>query len=278
MESLSLRCQCPLAYNLERNLTIETIFKVAKRSNNNGPESTVSPTQQSLVLLEQWEITSYVLLPRGSNYTFMATLEGPDGATVRAIYKPGKGERRLWDFPYGSLGARERASFLLAEALGWHFVPPTVVREGPEGLGSVQLFVEHDPQQHYFTLKELYPDEFERMCLFDWLANNADRKAGHCLLSADGTVWGIDHGLTFHEQHKLRTVIWDFAGAPVPEGLLKDIEALGPKLERLEGPLAELAELIEPSELAALKQRREVILERRQFLTRYEGGVPWPLL
>ncbi len=248
--------------------------------NSNERESQSASKRQNGVfrLLEQGEITSFTLLPRGSNYTFITTIEDGAGASCRAIYKPGDGERPLWDFPHGSLGARERASYLLAESLGWHFVPPTVVREGPHGPGSVQLFVEHDPQQHYFTLKELYPEEFQRMCLFDWLANNADRKAGHCLLSVDGSIWGIDHGLTFHSEHKLRTVIWDFAGAPLPDVLLRDVEALGDKLQRLEGPLAELAELIEPAELSALKKRRAAILERREFLTRHEGGVPWPLL
>lgn len=248
--------------------------------NDHDASASQAPTEQNKLvdLLLNGEITSDQLLPRGSNYTFMVTIEDGDGRMCRAIYKPTQGERPLWDFPTGSLCQRERASYLLSEALGWHFVPLTVVRDGPHGPGSVQLFVEHDPQQQYFTLRELYPDEFQRMCLFDWLANNADRKAGHCLLSSDGTIWGIDHGLTFHTEHKLRTVIWDFAGEPIPETLLRDVEDLGEALGGGRGPLGELADLIEPAELKALRRRREAILERRSFLTRYEGGVPWPLL
>lgn len=229
-----------------------------------------------LGLLERGSFTSYALVPRSSNYTYLVSLEGDDGASCDAIYKPGQGENPLRDFPYGSLSSRERASFLLAEALGWHFVPPTIVRDGPYGPGSVQLYVDHDPTRHYFTLRDEYPLDFQRMFLFDWLANNADRKAGHCLLSPEDTIWGIDHGLTFHAVPKLRTVIWDFAGLPIPEQFLTDVERLGPLLDRLEGPLAEMSDLLTSPEIEALKRRQAAILARQHFLETYEGGVPWP--
>ncbi len=231
-----------------------------------------------LELLESGRITDCELVPRSSNYTFLVLLEGGDGATCRAIYKPERGENPLRDFPYGSLGLRERASYLVAEALGWHFVPPTVVREGPHGPGSVQIYIDHDPTRHYFTLRDDYSLDFQRMFVFDWLTNNADRKAGHCLLSPEGAVWGIDHGLTFHAAHKLRTVIWDFANLPIPEQFLLDLERLGLRLDRLDGQLAELPDLLQSQEIAALKRRREAILARRHFLDFSEGGVPWPYI
>jgi hypothetical protein len=229
-------------------------------------------------LLQHGQIVSCALVPRSSNYTFVVSLEGTEGSTCRAIYKPRQGENPLWDFPYGSLFLRERAAYLLAEALGWCFVPPTVVREGPYGPGSVQLYIDHDPTRHYFALRDGYALDFQRMLVFDWLANNADRKGGHCLLSTDGSVWGIDHALTFHAVPKLRTVMWDFAGLPIPEEFLLDLERVGDLLDRLEGPLAELPGMLQPGEIVALKRRRTAILARRRFLDLSEGDIPWPLI
>ncbi|HXG36185.1 MAG TPA: SCO1664 family protein [Dehalococcoidia bacterium] len=239
----------------------------------------VSEAENILRSLTTGEITSCLLLPRGSNYTFLVTVLDDAGNSFRGVYKPADGERPLWDFPYGSLGRRERAAYLLAEALEWHFIPPTVLREGPHGFGSVQLFVEHDPEHHYFTLKDEFTEDFQRLFAFDWLANNADRKAGHCLKDLQNKIWGIDNSLTFHERHKLRTVIWDFAGQPIPEVILSDLAQLGSRLERTDGPLlAELGDLLEPEEMFALQRRLETMLERRRFLETHEGGVPWPWL
>ena len=140
---------------------------------------------------------------------------------VRAIYKPRRGERPLWDFPSG-LDHREVAAYELSEALGWDLVPPTILRDGPLGMGSVQLFIEADFEQHYFTLyeDEAHHDALRTMCAFDLVGNNTDRKSGHCLLGLDGRIRGIDHGLMFHHEFKLRTVIWEFGGEPVPEPIL----------------------------------------------------------
>lgn len=247
------------------------------RESTGRPARHLSPKALSS-LLEHGRVTSCDLLPRGSNYVFVAQVLGENGDACRAIYKPRDGENPLWDFPSGSLCLRERAAYVLAEALGWRFVPLTIVRDGPHGVGSMQAFVDHDPRRHYFTLRDEHPLEFQRMFVFDWLANNADRKAGHCLLSSDGAIWGIDHGLTFHAAPKLRTVIWDFAGLPVPDPILAAVEQLVPKLDALDGPLAELRALLRNDELAALKQRLEAILTRRRFLDVHEGGVPWPWL
>ena len=154
-------------------------------------------------------------MPWSSNATFLVELSDGNGELL-AIYKPQRGERPLWDFPRGTLCHREVAAFEVSEALGWHFVPDTVLRDGPAGIGMMQRFVEHDPEEHYFTLLEKFADDFRRMAAFDVVINNTDRKAGHCLLTTDGRVFGIDHGIAFHAQWKLRTVIWEFAGESIP--------------------------------------------------------------
>ncbi|HEY3723168.1 MAG TPA: SCO1664 family protein [Acidimicrobiia bacterium] len=213
-----------------------------------------------------------------SNATFLVNAS-LDDAEVPGVYKPQRGERPLWDFPEGSLCKREVAAYELSEALGWAIVPETVLRDGPYGLGMVQRFVDHDPEEHYFTLLEAHPDDFKRFAVFDVLANNADRKGGHCLAGlADGHVWGIDHGLTFHVADKLRTVIWDFAGEPVPPPILATVECV---LEDLDGPFGHrLGELLAPSEVAAVGDRARTLLRRGRYPVPDEGyhSVPWPLV
>jgi uncharacterized repeat protein (TIGR03843 family) len=151
------------------------------------------------------------------------------------------------------------------------------VREGPYGIGSVQLFVDNDENANFFTLRDAYADEMRRMAVFDVIANNADRKGGHCLLAPDGRIWGIDHGLTFHEMNKLRTVIWDFSEEPVPQPLLDDVAALSGRLSQDSTASRALAELLHPSEIAALRNRLRDLL-RRPFYPRPEmrRSVPWP--
>lgn len=204
-----------------------------------------------------------------------------DGDEVRAIYKPIEGERPLWDFPDGTLAGREVAAFELSDFLGWHIVPFTVLRDGPYGLGMVQRFVDHDPDDHYFTLLERYADAFRAFAVFDILANNTDRKGGHCLEEqASGRVYGIDHGLTFHAHPKLRTVIWDFGGEAVPDELLAGVDRVVADLAA-DGPLATtLATLIAPHEMWALLDRAQELLAVRRFPIADEGyhSVPWPLV
>ena len=166
-------------------------------------------------------------MPYSSNATFLVHVEH-EGRSHPAIYKPLRGERPLWDFEPG-LHRREVAAYLLSEALGIGVVPPTVLRDGPLGEGSVQWFVTADHRQHYFTIHEAYPELHDRlraMALLDILANNTDRKSGHCLLveatdTTPASVWGIDQGLCFAPEYKLRTVIWEFGGEPIPDVLLE---------------------------------------------------------
>lgn len=175
-------------------------------------------------LMREGEVEILGLLPGASNYTFAVTVADPELKLV-AVYKPQAGETPLWDFPDGTLYRREIAAYELSEAFGWSLVPPTVEREGPEGIGSMQLYIEHDPEQHYFTLMPKHADAFRRVALLDHVMNNADRKGGHCLLEkASSRIWVVDHGVCFHADPKLRTVIWDFAGEPIPVELLIDLE------------------------------------------------------
>ena len=242
-------------------------------------------------LLATRELSIEGRLPWSSNLTFLVTLEGTDQETdaetdgassgrsrpVQAVYKPHQGEQSLWDFPDG-LYRRVVAAYRLSEALGWGIVPPTVIREdAPFGPGSVQLFIESDYEQHYFTILEEggREGELEVFCAFDVVANNADRKSGHVLLGSGGQLWGIDHGLCFHAQHKLRTVIWDFAGDDVPGWIIEDLERLVAS-----GLPDDLSELLSQAEA-------EAVLERAALLAAvgtYPEPVgdrppyPWPLV
>lgn len=175
-------------------------------------------------LLREGEIVAYELVPWGSNYTFLAALGEKDGEPRDiAIYKPRQGEAPLWDFPDGTLYRREYASYLLTRWLGWDLIPETIIREGPYGIGTLQLYVESEEDTHYFSLRDTHRVDMQRMAIFDIITNNADRKAGHMLKGLDGKIYGIDHGLTFNTQPKLRTVIWDFVGEPIPDNLLEDL-------------------------------------------------------
>jgi uncharacterized repeat protein (TIGR03843 family) len=217
-------------------------------------------------------------MPWSSNGTYLVQLDGSvriDGSPDRAIYKPRSGERPLWDFPPG-LDRRETAAFELSEALGWGIVPPTVLRdEAPLGPGSVQSFVEHDPEQHHFTLveDERFHDQLRSIAVFDLLANNTDRKSGHCLLDRDGHVFGIDHGLCFSAEFKLRTVIWEFGGEPIADELLEDVQRV------ITDVPVELCDLLSATELDALTQRGRWIVRNAELPTDDRGHrYPWPLV
>ena len=227
--------------------------------------------------LLQGEISSAELMPEGSNYTFMVTVS--DGSfEYGAIYKPRRGEQPLWDFPSGTLYKREYAAYLVAQHLAWHFIPCTVIREGPYGVGSLQQFIDADPRSSYFTLREECSEELERIALFDCLSNNADRKASHCFKDTSGGIWSIDHGLTFHQDPKLRTVIWDFAQEPISGYLMEQIASLLESLYSSQSLAQELAPLLAPEELAALRRRLERLLDLGRFPS-YDPNrrnIPWP--
>lgn len=232
---------------------------------------------RTLDIMRQGILELEGLISWGSNYTFLGRVcQGEHEVDV--IYKPRRGERPLWDFTPGTLCLRERAAYLVSEALGWCVVPPTILREGPHGWGSVQRFVDHDPDQHYFTFEGQYEDQLQRIVLFDLVVNNADRKGGHVLLDEDKHLWSIDHGICFHTDYKLRSVIWDFASQPIPSDLVDDLSKLN---EALQDPASDiaiaLAELLHPRELDAMSQRLKKLLREKNFPRPGPGRhYPWP--
>jgi uncharacterized repeat protein (TIGR03843 family) len=227
--------------------------------------------------LERGALELLGLLPNSSNYTFLVRASAPDGGEVLAVYKPHRGESPLWDFPEGSLGRREVAAYLVASALGWPNVPPTVLREGPEGFGSVQLFVPFEPQEHYFTLQDRFPDAFREIAAFDLVVNNADRKGGHCLLGEDGRIWAIDHGVCFHEDPKLRTVIWEYMDEPIPQALVDRLGTFGEAMASGTPPRERLDTLLSDEEVDAIGRRVDAVLARPVFPSPLgERPYPWP--
>ncbi len=213
----------------------------------------------------------------GSNYATLVTVNDEELQTT-AVYKPQRGERPLWDFPDGTLCYRETLSYMVSKALGWYLVPPTQLRNGPHGLGSLQLFIEHNPEINYFSLDNRFTAQLQHFVIFDYLVNNTDRKGGHLLLDATGKLWGIDHGLTFHVAPKLRTVIWEFAGQRVSDSLLEDVRQLCAQLDTDNNDLrCKLHELLSAAEIAALMRRISHLLEHKRYPSPGPGpNHPWP--
>jgi len=227
-----------------------------------------------LDLLASGRLTLLGLLPGASNYTFLARVEGGQEEHL-AVYKPRDGEAPLWDFPDGTLHRREVAAYLLASALGWPGVPPTVLRPtGPHGPGSLQRFIDADFDEHFFTLRDDHADSFRAVAAFDVVTNNADRKGGHCLVDGESRIWVVDHGVCFAVEPKLRTVIWDFAGERIPADLLADVARVAGELRT--GALgAAMAEMLSAPEVAATATRAERLVEAGCF-PHPEGRRPYP--
>lgn len=236
-----------------------------------------------LALLRSAPLTARGFLAQASNHTLLVQAGSPPAGT-HAIYKPQAGERPLWDFPEGTLCRREVAAYEVSDFLGWQLVPPTVLRDGPMGFGSVQLFIPHDPARHYFVLLDAEPRHrtaLARMALFDMLVNNADRKAGHVLRADDGHVWGIDHGLTFHVQTKLRTVIWELGGTPIPPDWHRDLARLDAALDNPgHATTGRLEALLSPQEIEGLAMRARALteIEALPAVDEHRRPYPWPPL
>jgi uncharacterized repeat protein (TIGR03843 family) len=231
-----------------------------------------------LTLLAKGDLDVQGMLPWSTNYTLLATIRN-DGLQGLAVYKPRRGERPLWDFPRGTLCQREVAAYLISEELGWGLVPPTLLRDGPYGIGSVQLFIDADHEAHLLTMQKDggYEMAIERVAAFDVLTNNADRKSGHCLKGNDGRLWAIDHGICFHTEPKLRTVLWDFAGQPLRADILADLRALRERFRTGDDGLALLDSLLAHDEVRALRRRLDRLVESGKHPEPGFGrGVPWP--
>lgn len=233
-----------------------------------------------LPLLQTGEIALEGQFMWGSNYTLFVKVCAGD-ETQQAVYKPTRGERPLWDFPTATLALREVAAYQVSELLGWQLVPPTIYRDnGPLGPGSLQLYVDHDENYHFFNFT---PEDRQRLrptAIFDFITNNADRKGGHILKGDDGHLWLIDHGICFHEDPKLRTVIWDFAGEPLPEDLCADLQRFRETLIPDHAGYAALEPYLSPREITALARRTERLLAANIFprTPRNARPYPWPLV
>ena len=210
----------------------------------------------------------------GSNYTFLVEVHH-EGAVYPAVYKPSRGEQPLWDFPENTLALREVAAYLVSEALGFHLVPFTTLRsDGPHGAGSLQQFIDYDPNYHYFNFSSEDRQRLRPVVLFDLLVNNADRKGGHVFFeNATHKLYAIDHGICFHEEDKLRTVLWDFAGQKIPLDLLNRL-SLSRRL------LADLEPYLSSDEISALCDRAEYLRKKGTFprQPRDRRAMPWPPL
>jgi hypothetical protein len=212
----------------------------------------------------------------GSNYTFSVQVEYQD-VTVQAVYKPTRGERPLWDFPRASLARREVAAYLVSKALGWDLVPPTVYRkQAPIGPGSLQLFVEHDPEYHYFNFRPADRQRLRPVVLFDLLINNADRKGSHVLIDREGHLWLIDHGICFHREDKLRTVIWDFASEPIPQEYCAALDHLYQMLNPESELVSQLQAVLSQEEIKALAARARHLLTLNRFPEPHPNRRPYP--
>ena len=210
----------------------------------------------------------------GSNYTFLVTVHH-EGKDYPAVYKPLRGEQPLWDFPENTLAGREVAAYIVSEALGFHIVPFTTLRDdGPYGAGSLQQYIDYDPEYHYFSFSEEDRQLLKPVVLFDLLCNNADRKGSHVFFE-NGThkLYAIDHGICFHEDDKLRTVLWDFSGKKIPEDLLS-------RLSLSRNLLTDLERYLNPYEISALRARSESIRKKGVFprQPRDRRAMPWPPL
>lgn len=238
------------------------------------PVSGVTPDDEdALGFLLGAEIEVLGLLPYASNATLLTHLRH-EGREALAVYKPRRGERPLWDFPSGTLCLREAAAWVVSDELGWDLVPPTVLRDGPAGFGALQLYVEEHEEADVRALPQTHPDELKRLALFDVVINNADRKAGHLLIDRAGKLWGVDHGVAFSEDPKLRTVVWVYEGETIPQALVSDLVAFASRTAN-DTPLREM---LDGSEIDAMLDRIDVLRQTGCFPSPDPGRhhVPWP--
>lgn len=226
----------------------------------------------ALILAGELRVTGRLV--DASNATLFGTLDTGDGE-MAVVYKPVAGERPLWDFETGTLAARERAAFLLSEFLGLHLVPATVLRDGPFGFGAVQRWIDVNEEIDLIEFGQSDSGRLRQMALFDAIINNTDRKFGHILVTIDGAVFGCDHGVTFHSEDKLRTVLWQFAGDLLDNDERAALDRISVEREQV---ATLLSSLLSESEIGALFERVERLRSQSAFpLPNPEWpAVPWP--
>ncbi|ANH90754.1 phosphatidylinositol kinase [Streptomyces sp. SAT1] len=266
----------------------------------------MTPHAASAELLARGELTVRGRIREASNAALLCTV-AHEGREASCVYKPVAGERPLWDFPDGTLAGREVAAYEVSEATGWHLVPPTVLREGPYGEGMVQLWIEAQEEGPGTELLALLDAEepgpgwkaigfaevgedrtallvhadderLRRLSVLDAVINNADRKGGHLLPAPDGRLYGIDHGVTFHTENKLRTLLWGWAGEPLPQEALGVLKGLRDALGDGGALAARLAALIAPAEIGAARARVDALLASgvHPEPTGEWPAIPWP--
>jgi len=231
-------------------------------------------------ILQKGSIQLKGQFPFSSNYTFLTSVKYKD-SSYRAIYKPQKREIPLWNFPSDTLANRETAAFLVSEALSWGYVPATIIRSDvPFGRGTLQWFIAHNPEMNYFPFSEEIKENFRPVVVFDMILNNADRKGGHVIIDDRRQIWLIDHGVCFHHEPKLRTVIWDFIGERISDQIIRDVYLLNDKLTPNSPLMSELEQLLSPQELTAFKRRIEYILKFPFFPAPDKNSrpIPFPLV
>ena len=231
-----------------------------------------------LACLQNGEINLEGQFLWGSNHTLLTQVKQNE-LTLKAVYKPVQGERPLWDFPSDTLAGREVAAYLVSRAIGWDFVPLCVYRgDGPSGPGSLQLYIEHDPEYHYFTFSSEHRQRLRQVALFDDLVNNTDRKGGHLLIDPEDKLWLIDHGICFHAVPKLRTVIWDFAGQSISDSDCQDLKDFRKLLEPQSALVEQLAKYLTAQEIQALRNRANDLIAAGRFPspTDSQRSYPWP--
>jgi uncharacterized repeat protein (TIGR03843 family) len=262
----------------------------------------VLPEDDAVELLSRGTMELEGRLVDASNTTLRAEIT-LDGLTRRCVYKPVRGERPLWDFPDGTLAGREVSAYLVSQATGWNLVPPTILRDGPLGVGACQLWIDEpdeaesligfvpaydvpegwlavasarDEDGDAYALAHADDSRLARLAILDAVINNADRKGGHVLYAPDGGIYGVDHGVSFHVENKLRTVLWGWTGKPIAPESLATLTALGADLD---GPLGEaLEEHLTVSEVQHLRLRVKRLVRAGRFPKPPQDwpAVPWP--
>lgn len=205
-----------------------------------------------------------------SNATLFGHLKVDE--SLKIIYKPEAGERPLWDFPDGSLAARELAAFIFSEVFQFNLVPPTVLRDGPFGYGMVQLWIDEAQPENLIEIAQGKHDDLRKMFFFDVLINNADRKYGHILITKSGEILGCDHGISFHVEDKLRTVLWQFSDEALNTSEVETLQNL------LKFDFSEFNDLLTPEEIAAISKRAKNLLQmgRMPLPASDRPSIPWP--
>jgi uncharacterized repeat protein (TIGR03843 family) len=234
------------------------------------------PVDEALSLLRNGELTVEGRLIEASNATlYCAVSQG--AVTAACVYKPVSGERPLWDFPDGTLAERELAAYEVSAACGWTIVPPTVYRDGPYGPGMVQLWIDIDEDVDIVALvRRSNSEQLRRIAVFDAVINNADRKGGHLLPTRAGHIYGVDHGVTFNVEEKLRTLLWQWAGQPLTD---ESIDVLSALRAEVEGPLGDrLHELLTTREVRRTVRRIDHLLAQRchPWPDEDRPAIPWP--